>query len=156
MVLRALARPLLASWFVYGGVESILEPKSRAERSAPVVKPRHAEVGFTDVSTEDLVKIHGVATVIAATALAMSRTPKTSAVALTGLAAITVAAGRPFWREKDEDQRNAEFEQFLKNVALLGGVMLAATAGHSPRHTARKKAKKAKAKERKAGKKLSK
>lgn len=152
MVLRALARPLLASWFVYGGVESILDPKSRAARSAPVVEPVLAEVGLTDISTEDLVKIHGVASVVAATALAMSRTPRSAALVLTGLTAVTAAAGRPFWRETDEDTRNAEREQFLKNLALLGGVMLAATAGHSPRHTARKKAKKVKAKERKAGK----
>lgn len=150
MVLRALARPLLASWFVYAGVESILEPETRAKRSAPVVEPVLEEIGLTDVSTEDLVKAHGLATVAAATTLALSRSPRTSAVALAGLAAVTVAAGRPFWLETDEDKRKAELEQFLKNVALLGGVLVASTAGHSARHKARVKAKKVKAKEKAA------
>ncbi|WP_084038261.1 hypothetical protein [Demequina sp. NBRC 110053] len=141
---RHLARPLLATWFVYGGVQSVLEPEKRAERAAPVVEPLLKEAGLEDVRTTDLVKAHGVATVAAAAVLALSRTPRTAGLVLAGLTAATVAAGRPFWLEQDEVRREEQMELFLKNVSLLGGTLLAATAGHSPRRKARAKALKAK------------
>lgn len=143
---RVLARPLLASWFIYGGVQSVLEPEQRAARSAPVVEPVLKEVGLEDVKTTDLVKVHGVATIAAASVLALSRTPRTAGLVLAGLTAVTVAAGRPFWLETDEQRKEEQLELFLKNVSLFGGTLLAVTAGHSPRKKQRAKAKKAKAK----------
>ncbi len=150
-MLRALARPLLASWFIYGGVESVLEPERRAALAAPVVDPALKELGIDEqVTTADLVKAHGAATIGAATLLAVSRTPRTAALTLTGLTAVTVGLAHPFWNVTDEEERKVETEAFLKNLALLGGVMLAATAGHSARHIARKQRHKAKAKEKAA------
>lgn len=143
---RVLARPLLASWFIYGGVQSVLEPERRAARSAPVIEPVLKEVGLEDVKTTDLVKAHGVATIAAASVLALSRTPRTAGLVLAGLTAATVAAGRPFWLESDDQRKEEQLELFLKNVSLLGGTLLAVTAGHSPRKKQRVKAKKAKAK----------
>jgi len=139
---RHLARPLLATWFVYGGVQSVLEPERRAERAAPVLEPALKEVGLEDVQTVDLVKAHGAATIAAATVLALSRTPRTAGLVLAGLTAATVAVGRPFWLETDEQRREEQLELFLKNVSLFGGTLLAATAGHSPRRKQRVKAKK--------------
>jgi len=148
--LRALARPLLASWFVYGGMQSYLEPEARAERVAPTVEPALKEMGLEEVKTVDLVKAHGIASMALATMLALSRTPRTAALGLAGLAGATTALAHPFWNEEDEVKREAELEQFLKNLSLVGGVLLAATAGHSQRHVQRKKAKKVKAKEKAA------
>jgi len=145
MFFRAIARPLLASWFIYGGIESVLTPERRAERAEPVVKPLLVEAGLEDVKVTDMVKVHGAATIAAASILALSRTPKTAGLALAGLAAITVAAGRPFWRETDEETRLRERERFMVNVSLLGATVLAATAGHGTHHRAKLKLKKAKA-----------
>lgn len=145
MFFRAIARPLLASWFIYGGLESVLTPQPRAARAEPVVKPLLVEAGLEDVKVTDMVKVHGAATLAAASMLALSRTPKTAGFALAGLAAVTVAAGRPFWREEDEEDRLRERERFMVNVSLLGATALAATAGHGSKHTARAKAKKVKA-----------
>lgn len=141
-----LARPLLATWFVYSGVQSVLEPQIRAARSAPVLEPALKEVGLDDVTTTDIVKYHGVATVAAASVLALSRTPRTAGFVLAGLAAATVAVDRPFWRETDEQRREEQLELFLKNVSLFGGTLLAATVGRSPRKVKRAKAKKVAAK----------
>lgn len=143
---RVIARPLLASWFIYGGVQSVLEPERRAARSAPVVEPVLKEAGLEDVKTTDLVKVHGVATIAAASVLALSRTPRTAGLVLAGLTAVTVAAGRPFWLETNEQRKEEQLELFLKNVSLFGGTLLAVTAGHSPRKRQRAKTKKAKAK----------
>lgn len=155
-MLRALARPLLASWFVYGGVQSYLEPETRAAQVAPELEPRLQEWGLEQVSTQDVVKAHAVASVALASALALSRTPRAAALGLAGLAGATAAVTHPFWKETDPARKEAELDQFLKNVSLVGGVLLAATVGHSPRHVARKKAKKEKAKEKAQALKLAK
>lgn len=144
-MIRVLARPLLASWFVYGGVRAALEPQEGAEAAESVVKPLLIEAGV-DVPVEVLVRAHGIATAVTATVLALSKSPRTAGVALTGLAAVTVATATPFWRMEEGAERDAALEQFMKNLALLGGAMLAATAGHSAGHVKRKKARKAKAK----------
>lgn len=154
MFLRAIARPLLASWFIYGGIESVLEPERRALRASPVVAPVLVEAGLEDIKVTDMVKVHGVATIAAASVLALSRAPKTAGVALAGLAAVTAVAGRPFWRIEDEQERLQERERFMVNVSLLGATVLAATSGHGSRHTARVRAKKAKAAEKTKAKKI--
>ena len=139
---RHLARPLLATWFVYGGVQSVLEPERRAQRAAPVVEPLLKEAGLEDVRTTDLVKVHGAVSIAAASVLALSRTPRTAGLVLAGLTAATVAAARPFWLETDDQKKEEQLELFLKNVSLFGGTLLAASAGHSPRRKERAKAKK--------------
>ncbi len=144
--MRALARPLLASWFVYEGVQTYLEPEEPAARIAPTVEPALKEIGLEEVKAVDLVKFHGAASVALASMLALSRTPRLAALGLAGLAGAAAAYAHPFWKETDEERRTQELEQFLKNVSLVGGVLLAAAVGHSPRHIARKKAHKDKAK----------
>ncbi len=144
---RVLARPLLASWFVYGGVQNVLEPERNAGLIAPTVEPAFKDLGIEEVKAADLVKVHGALTVALAASLALSRSPRASALGLAGLAGATAYFAHPFWKESDPVRKEAELEQFLKNVSLVGGVLVAATAGHSARHMARKKARKVKAKE---------
>lgn len=144
-MIRALARPLLASWFIYGGVRQALEPQKAAGTVEPVVKPLLVDAGV-DVPVEALVRAHGIATAATAAVLALSKSPRTAGIALTGLAAVTVATATPFWSMEEGAERDASLEQFMKNLSLLGGAMLAATAGHSAGHVKRAKARKVKVK----------
>src|SRR6188508_873937 len=144
MVLRHLARPLLASWFVYSGITTYLAPEARTAKVAPDLEPALADLGVPDVSAGDVVKAHAIATTAAAASLALSRTPRTSALVLALLSAGTITVDHPFWKETDPEKRREGLENFLKGAALVGGVLIAATAGHSPRHNARAKAKKSK------------
>ena len=144
-MIRSLARPLLASWFVYGGVRTALEPQKSAAAAEPVISPLLRETGV-DVPVETLVRAHGIATAATAAVLALSKSPRTAGIALTGLAAVTVATATPFWRMEEGAERDASLEQFMKNLSLLGGAMLAATAGHSAGHVKRAKARKVKSK----------
>jgi putative oxidoreductase len=154
-MIRVLARPLLASWFVYEGVRAALEPQKGAEAAQPVVEPLLRDAGI-DVPIESLVRVHGIATAATATLLAFSKSPRTAGVALTGLAAVTLATATPFWRMDEGEERQAALDQFMKNLSLFGGAMLAATAGHSAGHIKRKKARKVKAKTKAKAKKQSK
>jgi len=145
MVLRHLARPLLASWFVYEGVTNYLSPEARAAKVAADLEPALADLGVPDLSATDVVKAQALATTGAAASLALSRSPRTSALALALLSAGTVSVDYPFWKETDPAKRREGLENFLKSAALIGGVLIAATAGHSSRHKAKAKSKKSKA-----------
>ncbi len=136
MFVRTVARPLLASWFVYAAVDALLDPKRHADKAAPLIDPILEDAGV-NVSVPQLVRFHGAATLVAAIALAGSRTPRTSALALAGLATVTTAISAPFWREKDGAAREASREEFVKNLSLLGGTLLASTAGKPRRASAR-------------------
>ncbi|HEX7590182.1 MAG TPA: hypothetical protein VF362_04300 [Demequinaceae bacterium] len=139
MFIRTVARPLLASWFVYAAVDAILDPGRHAKKTAPLVEPYLEEAGIT-LTVPQLARIHGALTLVAATALAFSRTPRTSGLALAGLATVTVATGEPFWRETNEAARSASRENFVKNISLLGGLLIAASAGGSGTQRRRVKA----------------
>jgi len=141
MFVRAIARPLLASWFVYASVDALLDPTRHARKAAPIVEPVLEDAGV-NLTLPQLVRAHSAATLVAAGTLALSRTPRTAAMVLAGLATVTAATSEPFWLEEDEDARAASRESFVKNISLLGGALLAATAGGSRRRkkkSARKK-----------------
>lgn len=142
---RALARPLIASWFVYDGVQTAMEPAARTAQAEPLIRPLLAEAEL-DVPAETVVRAHAIATAAAAAVLATSKTPRTAGMALTGLAALTLAVQPRFWTMPEGAAREVAQEDFVKNVALLGAAMLAASAGHTPGHQKRKKARRAKAK----------
>src|SRR5512143_3387802 len=127
MFIRTVARPLLASWFVYAAVDAILDPRHHSAKSAPLVQP-YLDEAQIPVTVPQLARAHGALTLVAATALAFSRSPRTAALALAGLATVTAVAGEPFWLEDDEAARG---ENFVKNISLVGGALIAATAGGS-------------------------
>lgn len=55
--------------------------------------------------------------------LALSILPRTSAAVL-GLTLIpTTVAGHAFWKEEDKGSRKMQTVQFLKNSAILGGLL---------------------------------
>ena len=69
----------------------------------------------------------------AGTLLALGRLPRLSALALAGSLAPTTAAGHPFWTVEDPAKRAQQRIQFNKNLAVLGGLLLAAADRPRPR-----------------------
>ncbi len=112
--LRTLARPLLASIFVVGGAAALKEPGGRVEtvRAAGLDQP------------ERLVRVNAATQVVAGLALATGRLPRIAAAVLAGSLVPTTVVGHGFWSVPPE-RRQSEQIQFLKNVGLLGGLLLA-------------------------------
>jgi uncharacterized membrane protein YphA (DoxX/SURF4 family) len=134
-VVRALARPLLSMIFVVQGANSIrnpepLVPKAQpvTDRLVPMVK-RVAPPQLGDripETTVNLVRLNGAVQVLGGLALATGKGRRLGAATLaTALVPVTVA-GHPFWQVKDKEARAAQRIQFLKNLGLLGGLLLAA------------------------------
>jgi uncharacterized membrane protein YphA (DoxX/SURF4 family) len=127
-MLRPVARPLMAAMFVFGGLDSARRPATKVARAEPVA-PRIAEPLGLPTDTETLVRINGIAQVVAGTTLALGWFPRVSALVLAGSLVPTTIAGHPFWEEDDPKVRAQQTIHFLKNLGLLGGLLLVIDAG---------------------------
>lgn len=137
-LLRRVARPMLAGLFIYGGINSLRNPAAHAEAAKPVLdyaapaidKAVEASPLEKRPDNETLVKIDGAVKVAAGTLLALGKFPRLSSGALAASLIPTTLAGHRFWEETDPAAKQAQQIHFLKNTALLGGLMIAAADTH--------------------------
>jgi putative oxidoreductase len=129
-VVRRLARPMLAATFVKGGLDSLRHPAVRAEAAAPVIHALAEPLRLPD-DPELLVRANGATMIAAGTLFGLGRVPRLSALVLAASLVPTTYAGHAFWQEKDPAKRAVQTTHFLKNLGLLGGLLLASvdTAG---------------------------
>ncbi|MEV0788894.1 DoxX family protein [Kribbella sp. NPDC050459] len=134
-VVRALARPLLSMIFVVQGANSIRNPEPLVPKAQPVTDrlvPMVKKVAPTQVSdripetTVNLVRLNGAVQVIGGLALATGKGRRLGAATLAATLLPVTVAGHPFWQMKDKESRQAQRIQFMKNLGLLGGLLLAA------------------------------
>lgn len=121
---RAIARPMLASMFIYGGLDSVRDPKSKAA----------AAQGTADLITKttgrqfepaDLVRFNGAVHVVAGAALATGRFPRLAALTLAATLGPTTSGGHRFWDEMEPGPKRNQTIHFLKNVSMTGGLLMA-------------------------------
>jgi putative oxidoreductase len=124
-LLRSVARPLLASMFFYGGVNSLRNAKTMAPKAQPVADFVNRTFPDVDVSAAALVRANGALHVAAATAVATGHVPRTSSFILAGSLVPTTAAGHQFWNESDPAARKNQLVHFLKNLSMIGGLLMA-------------------------------
>ena len=131
MLVRRIARPLLASSFVYGGIDTLRNPQSRVPGAAPVVEQITAAADQqlpvqVPRDVEQWVKIDAGVKVAAGSLLALGKLPRLSALALSASIVPTTLAGHRFWEHDDPKERFGQLSHFLKNLGLLGGLLIAA------------------------------
>ncbi|HEY1574335.1 MAG TPA: DoxX family protein [Pseudonocardiaceae bacterium] len=131
MLLRRLARPLLASIFIVGGINELRQPEAHAEAAKPLLdditeraKDALPETVPTDPVT--LVRVDAAVKIGAGALFAMGRAPRLAALALIGSLVPTTAAGHPFWAAENDQDRQQQLIQFIKNAGLAGGLLIAA------------------------------
>jgi putative oxidoreductase len=117
------ARPLLAGMFIYGGLDAFKNPSGKTPR-AEKVAPAIADVVGIDADTEQLVQLNGAVQVAAGITLALGILPRVSALLLAVSLVPTTLAGHRFWEEEDEAARAQQSVQFLKNAAMMGGLLM--------------------------------
>jgi len=123
---RRIARPLLASIFIAGGLDAIRDPESKAKAAQAVTVPLTRRVPALPDDPELLVQINGAVQVGAGVLLAVGRFRRLAAFTLIGSIIPTTYAGHRFWEEDDAATRAQQQAHFLKNLGLLGGLVLAA------------------------------
>lgn len=127
MLVRRIARPLLASIFVTGGLNELRSVEGHASMASPIAeKTARALPGNLPTDPQQLVKIDAAVKVGAGTLLALSKFPRISSILLAGSLVPTTLAAHRFWEEKDANARLQQQAHFFKNLGLLGGLILAA------------------------------
>jgi putative oxidoreductase len=124
-VVRGLARPMLGSMFVLGGLDAFRNPESKVPKAKDVVATLSESLGLPG-DTVTLVRVNGAVQMAAGLALAAGKVPRVAALALAASLVPTTLAGHPFWKEADAKARAAQRIQFFKNVSMFGGLVLAA------------------------------
>jgi uncharacterized membrane protein YphA (DoxX/SURF4 family) len=120
---------MLASIFVVSGIRVLLNPDSRADAAKRVTDRIGPLIEKVDprlpTDTRDLIRIKAGTDVVAGLLLASGRFTRPAALVLAVNLIPTTLAGHPFWQRSDP-QRSQHEIHFLKNVALLGGLLITA------------------------------
>lgn len=125
-VVRRLARPLLSTMFVSGGIDALRNTEPKVPQAEPVAPPIAAKLPYLPEDPESLIKINGAVQVVAGTMLGLGRFPRLSAALLAGSLVPTTLAGHRFWEEQEPTKRAQQRIHFFKNLSMMGGLMLAA------------------------------
>lgn len=132
-LLRFVARSMLASYFIVNGVKALREPENQAAAAEPIARkvlplaqsvlPKQAAV-YLPQDTTGLVKCTGVAQIVGGLSLATGLGRRIGAGVLAATMVPYVVTSNPM---KVAAAERATAQSLLtKNVALLGGVLLAA------------------------------
>lgn len=124
-VVRRIARPMLAAVFIAGGIEALRRPGKRAEQAQPLVERASEPLHLPD-DAELIVRANGVLMIGAGALLAAGRMPRTAAGVLAGTLIPSTIVEYPFWQTDDPQERRNQIVHTIKNVGLLGGLLLAA------------------------------
>lgn len=130
MLIRRIARPMLATTFISRGVEALRSPKPAADAARPTLEglsklpdPVGAKI---PTNAETVAKVTAGVQIGAGLLLATGRLPRISSAAL----AISVVPGslgaHAFWNETDPSRKAAERRALLADVGLVGGLIIAA------------------------------
>ena len=123
---RRIARPLLASMFIAGGVDAVRDPDGKVKAAEAVMQPLTDILPVLPQDTATLVRLNGMVQAGAGAFLAIGKFRRLAALMLIGSIIPVTYAGHRFWEEVDDDVRAQQRIHFLKNLGLLGGLILAA------------------------------
>jgi uncharacterized membrane protein YphA (DoxX/SURF4 family) len=122
---------MLAGTFIYGGIQTLRNPASRVPGATPIVEQitEMAEKQLPIEVSHDVelwVKVNASVHVGAGALLALGKFPRFSSLALATSLVPTTLAGHRFWEHDDPKERFGQTSNFLKNVSMFGGLLIAA------------------------------
>ena len=124
-LVRRVARPMLAAMFVVGGLDQLKHPSRKTDTAAPLLEKVAPMFGLPD-DPELLVRANGAAMVGAGSLLALGKPPPHRLHGARGDPGAHHPGGHAYWAQQDPQVRAQQRTQFLKNLGLLGGLLLAA------------------------------
>jgi uncharacterized membrane protein YphA (DoxX/SURF4 family) len=125
-VARSAGRVLMASIFIASGIDVLAKPEGRAKAAKPVVDTIATVVPFVPTDPVTAVTINAMVHVGAGAMLAAGILPRVAALALATSLVPTTLAGHRFWEHDDPAMRGQQRVHFLKNTAILGGLLIVA------------------------------
>ncbi|MEU0542234.1 DoxX family membrane protein [Nocardia sp. NPDC005978] len=131
MAMRRLARPLLATAFVVDGLDALTDPQERAKAAADRVTqiqrrlPEQYAAKVPDAGR--IVRVNAAAQIGGGLLLALGRAPRLAAAILAVTVIPATVTEQDFWAEQNPELRSAKRTAFLKDLSLLGGLLIAST-----------------------------
>lgn len=123
--IRTLARSLISSLFIVAGVNTLMKARQIASTADDIAQPIAHKLGLS-TDTETLVKVHAGTQVVGGALFALGVVPRITGLVLAGSLVPTTMAGHRFWEQDDIEARTGELIDFLKNAAILGGLVYVA------------------------------
>lgn len=121
---------MLGAIFVASGARAVANPEQFVPRAKLVTDRVGPLLEKTDsrlpTDARSLVRINGAVQLAGGLLLATGHVTRPAAAALAGTMIPTTFAGHPFWMYDDPAERRNHQTHFLKNLGLLGGLLLAA------------------------------
>lgn len=129
MLIRRVARPLLSAVFIGQGIEALRSPAQAAETARPTLEGlrKLPEAAATRVpqDPETLARLNAGVQIGGGLLLASGKLPRVASAAL----ALTVVpgslGGHLFWTESDPARKAEQRREFLTDLSLIGGLMIA-------------------------------
>lgn len=122
-LVRRLARPLLSAMFLAQGVQQFRNPGPKVAAARPLVELVHEPLRLPN-DPELLVKANGAVMAGAGTLLATNHLPRLSSGVLAASLAASTYTSHAFWQQSDPTLRAEQQTQFLKNLGVLGGLLV--------------------------------
>jgi uncharacterized membrane protein YphA (DoxX/SURF4 family) len=120
---------MLAGIFVASGARNLAHPEVFLDKASrvtgrvgPQLKKIHPRLPSDD---RTLMHVNSVVQIVGGILL-VTRARRVAAVVLAGTLVPTTIAAHPFWHDDDPAERRRQNTQFLKNLSIFGGLMLAA------------------------------
>ncbi len=113
-MIRTFARLLLSGIYIINGWGAFSKPGGRPKlvAAAGIPKPEQAVV------------LNAAVMILAGLLLGLGLTPRLAASLLLGSMIPTTIVGHPFWKEEQGPQRQNQETQFLKNLSMIGGLLM--------------------------------
>ncbi len=118
---------MLASMFLYGGFNAVKNAAVMGPKAQPLADQLQKVAPTLPVPVDgaNLVRLNGTVHVVAGAALATGRFPRLASLVLAGSLVPTTATGHQFWNETDPGAKANQKIHFLKNVSMIGGLLMA-------------------------------
>ncbi|MDY3127362.1 MAG: DoxX family protein [Corynebacterium sp.] len=128
-MIRKIARPMLASVFVWDGVDTLRDPSASVKETENTLKhvrslvPRQYS-SYVPQDPELVARSIAGAKVGAGSLLALGKAPRTSAAVLAATTLPSLVGAKPFWKAKDAEEKATRRSNFMTNTALLGALFI--------------------------------
>ncbi|HEY3506669.1 MAG TPA: DoxX family protein [Actinocatenispora sp.] len=127
---RSLAHALLSSVFVTGAAHTLMRPE-RAAKATTGLSDRLTEATervapWLPTGPVAVVRMNAAVQLTGGVLLATGRLPRLAALTLAASLVPTTVVGHAFWRIEDPAQRAEQRNHFLKNLSLIGGLLVTA------------------------------
>ena len=129
MLIRRVARPLLSAVFIGQGIDALRSPQRAAETARPTVEGlrKLPEPVATMVPKDPvtLARINAGVQIGGGLLLASGKIPRVASVALACTVVPGSLGGHLFWTESDPERKAQQRRDFLTDLSLIGGLMIA-------------------------------